>query len=212
MRALVNEAPEYVAEPRVRRARPGEAAAVAAILHRSAVDMYDRFSGGRERALHTLERAFHEPWNVASADAVWVVELDGRVAGAMSAFPVDQAAKRSHAFLRLALRASPPWRWPKTMRLFWLGGRASPSPPPAAFYIDALAIDPGFRRRGAARALLAEAERQARARRLRTVALDTTVDNAPARALYAGAGFDEVASRPPAHGLPGFIALLKRVD
>lgn len=195
--------------PRVRRAHPDEAEAIAAILHRSAVDMYDRFAGGRERALRTLQRAVREPGNVASAEVVWVAEVDGSVAGAMTAFPVREARRRSRAFLRLALGMAPPWHWPRALRLFWRGGRAAPGPPPRALYIDALAVDPNFRRRGAARALLAEAERQASSRGLPCVALDTTVDNRAGRALYASAGYSEVASRPPLPGLPAFLGLVR---
>ena len=80
---------------------------------------------------------------------------------------------------------------------------------PSAFYIDALAPGEEFRRRGAARALLAEAEREARRRRLPAIALDTTLDNAPARALSGREGYDEVAYQPPGRGLPGFVALVK---
>jgi ribosomal protein S18 acetylase RimI-like enzyme len=193
----------------VRKARPEDFARVARLLHHSAADMYDRFSGGRERALRALERSLAEPGNASSAEVVWVVTLGGQVAGAMAAFPVDDAAPRARAFLRLALRGAPPWRWPVALYLYWAGGRAAPSPPASAFYVDALATDPDFRRRGAARALLAEAERQARARGLPAVALDTTISNEPARALYASEGFDEVAYRPPGRGLPGFVALVK---
>jgi ribosomal protein S18 acetylase RimI-like enzyme len=193
----------------VRKARPEDFARVARLLHHSAADMYDRFSGGRERALRALERSLAEPGNASSAEVVWVVTLDGQVAGAMAAFPVDDAAPRARAFLRVALRGAPPWRWPVALYLYWAGGRAAPSPPASAFYVDALATDPDFRRRGAARALLAEAERQARARGLPAVALDTTISNEPARALYASEGFDEVAYRPPGRGLPGFVALVK---
>jgi ribosomal protein S18 acetylase RimI-like enzyme len=199
-------------EPLVRRPQREEAAAVASLLHASAAGMYDRFTGGRDRALRILERAFHEPGNSAGADTVWVAVLDGRVAAAMAAFPVDEALARSRAFLRLALRAAPFWRWPGALRLYWLGGRASPSPPPAAFYIDALATDAAYRRRGLARALLDEAERQARTRGLPAVALDTTLDNKPARSLYVNAGFDEVAYRPATRTLPGFVALVKPVE
>jgi ribosomal protein S18 acetylase RimI-like enzyme len=131
------------------------------------------------------------------------------VSGAMAAFPVDDAASRARAFLRIALQGAPPWRWPIALYLYWAGGRAAPSPPASAFYVDALATDPDFRRRGAARALLAAAEAEARARRLPAVALDTTMTNEPARALYASEGFDEVAYRPPGRGLPGFVALVK---
>jgi ribosomal protein S18 acetylase RimI-like enzyme len=173
--------------------------------------MYDRFAGGRERALGMLERAFGAPGNMASAECVWVVELDREPAGAMAAFPVEEAAGRSRAFLRIALRSSPIWRWPASLRLYQAGGRASPTPPPSAFYVDALATDARFRRSGAARALLAEAERQARERSLPCVALDTTIPNGVARALYARAGYEEVEERAPTHGLPGFVALVKRL-
>ena len=95
--------------------------------------------------------------------------------------------------------------------LFWAGAHATPSPPEETLYVDALAVDAGARRQGAARALLAEAEREARERGLPAVSLDTALDNKAARSLYLSAGFDEVAYRPPGRGLPGFVALVKRV-
>jgi ribosomal protein S18 acetylase RimI-like enzyme len=193
----------------VRRAEPADFPAVTRLLHRSAADMYDRFSGGRERALALLERSLGEPGNASSADVVWVAVLDGRVAAAMAAFPVSEAVARSRAFLRLALHVAPPRRWPAALYLYWAGGRASPTPPADALYVDALATDAAFQRRGAARALLAEAERQAHARGLPAVALDTTTANAPARALYAALGYREVAYRAAGRALPGFVALVK---
>jgi ribosomal protein S18 acetylase RimI-like enzyme len=196
---------------RIRKARQEDVAAVARLLFESAPDMYERFSGDRRRALATLERAFHETGNVASHEVVWLAELEGRVAAAMAAFPVAEAGERSHAYLKLTLGGTPFWRWPGTLRLYWAGGRASPRPPEDSLYIDALATDPALRRRGAAQALLEEAERQARLLSVPAVSLDTTMDNDAARALYAGAGFDEVAYRPASRRLPGFVALLKPV-
>jgi ribosomal protein S18 acetylase RimI-like enzyme len=193
----------------VRKARPEDFGAIARLLHLSAAEMYDRFSGGHERALRVLERSLGEPGNASSAEAIWLAEIDERPVAVMAAFPVDEAGDRSRAFLRLALRSSPPWRWPAALYLYWAGGRAAPTPPASAFYVDALATDPDFRRRGAARALLAEAELEARRRRLPAVALDTTIENAPARALYGREGYDEVAYQPPARGLAGFVALVK---
>jgi ribosomal protein S18 acetylase RimI-like enzyme len=198
--------------PEVRQPRAGEGSAVAHLLYLSGADMYDRLSGDRERALRVLARAFETPGTISSAECITVAELDGRIAAAMSAFPVDEAPARSRAFLHLALRASPLWRWPKILRLYRAGGRASPSPPASALYVDALATDERMRRRGAARALLAEAERQARAQNLPCVALDTTIPNEVARSLYAREGFDEVAYRPASRGLPGFVALVKKLD
>jgi ribosomal protein S18 acetylase RimI-like enzyme len=197
---------------RVRKARQDDMEAVARLLFESAPDMYMRFSAGRERAIATLERAFTEPGNVASGEVAWLAELNGRPAAAMAAFPVAEAALRSRAFLRRTLRGSPVWHWPSTLRLYWTGGRATPKPRERSFYVDALATDPAFRRRGAAQALLDEAERQARERGLPAVALDTSMNNEGARALYAVAGFDEVAYRAPGRGLPGFVGLVKPVD
>jgi GNAT superfamily N-acetyltransferase len=183
----------------------------ARLLHHSAAETYDRFAGGREPALRLLERSLAEPGTASSAEVVWVAEMDGTVAAAMAAFPVAEAVPRSRAFLVLTLRSTPAWRWPAALSLYWAAGRGAPGPPPAAFYVDALGTDPALRRRGAARALLAEAERQARARRLPAVALDTRVGNDAARALYASEGFDEVAQRAPTRRLPGFVALVKRL-
>lgn len=197
---------------RVRKARQEDLAAVSRLLFESAPDMYVRFSGGRERALAMLARAAGEPGNVASGEVAWVVEHEGQPVAAMTAFPLTEAATRSRAFLGLTLRGTPVWRWPSTLRLYWVGGHANPKPREDSLYVDALATDPAFRRRGAARALLEEAERQAREHRLPAVTLDTAMNNEGARALYAAVGFDEVAYRVPGHGLPGFVALLKLVD
>jgi ribosomal protein S18 acetylase RimI-like enzyme len=194
---------------RVRRAGLDDAQTVARLLHLSAADMYNRFAGGRERALRVLARSVCEPGNASSAEVVWLAELDGEVAGAMAAFPVDEGRSRSRAFLRLALRSAPPWRWPTALYLFWVGGRAAPSPPAAALYIDALATEPSKRRRGVARALLAAAVEEADERGLPAVALDTTMTNDTARRLYAAEGFEEMAYRPPGRGLPGFVGLVK---
>src|SRR5262245_1222585 len=196
-------------DPMVRRATLSDEDAVAGLLHESAAAMYNRFAGGPDRALKVLRRAFREPGTNAGAEVIWVAEIDGHVAAVAAAFPVEEAVSRGGAFLRLTLRSIPPWRWPGTLWLYWMGARATPSPPGQSFYIDALATDPELRRRGAARALLRSLEDLARRRGLPAVALDTGLDNEAARALYADAGFEEVAYRPPGRGLPGFVALVK---
>jgi ribosomal protein S18 acetylase RimI-like enzyme len=192
---------------RIREARQEDCAAVAALLHESSPRIYDRFAGSRERALRILEAAFAEPGTVASREVIRVLDLDGRpAAAAMAAFPIAEGPDRARGFIRLAIRRVPVWLWLRTLRLYSAGTRVARED---ALYIDALATDPGLRRRGAARALLEEAEREARERGLRAVTLDTTLDNEAARALYASAGFDEVAYRSPTRAMPGFVALLK---
>jgi ribosomal protein S18 acetylase RimI-like enzyme len=193
---------------RVREARQDDVAAVVGLLHESSPQIYDRFAGNRERALAILEEAFVTPGNVASREVVRVVELEGRPVAAMAAFPIADGPERARRFIRLAIRRVPVWLWLRTMRLYTAGTRVARED---ALYIDALATDPAVRRRGAARALLAEAEREAQARGLKAVTLDTTLDNDTARALYANAGFDEVAYRSATRALPGFVALVKPI-
>jgi ribosomal protein S18 acetylase RimI-like enzyme len=198
-----------VSEPVVRPARADDTAAVIPLLYESATGMYDRFAGGHARALEVIAAAVERPGNNASAEVVTVAELDGRVAGAMSAFPVAEAASRARGFLSVTLKTLPPWRWPPALWLYRAGADAAPAPPEATLYVDALAVDAAVRRRGVGLALLAGAEAEARRRGLPAVSLDTALDNKPARALYLDAGFGEVAYRPPARGLPGFVALVK---
>ena len=192
----------------VREARHDDVAAVAGLLHESSPRLYDHFAGNRDRALAILEEAYVRPGNVASREVIRVVELDGRPVAAMAVFPIAEGPERARGFIRLAIRRVPFWLWLRTLRLYRAGTRVARED---ALYIDALATDPAVRRRGAARALLAEAEREAEAHGLRAVTLDTTLDNDTARALYANAGFDEVAYRSATRALPGFVALVKQI-
>jgi ribosomal protein S18 acetylase RimI-like enzyme len=201
-----------VSEHVVRPARADDTAAVAPLLYESATGMYDRFAGGPARALSVIAAAVERPGTNASTEVVTVAELDGRVTGAMSSFPVSEAAARARAFLRVTLRELPPWRWPPALWLYRAGADAAPAPPEDTLYVDALAVDAGARRRGVGIALLAGAEAEARRRGLTAVSLDTALDNKPARALYLEAGFEEMAYRPAGRGLPGFVALVKPVS
>jgi ribosomal protein S18 acetylase RimI-like enzyme len=196
----------------IRQARGDDAAAVARLLYLSASGMYDRFAGGKERALRLLERSFGRPGTNASAETVWVAERDGRVAGAISAFPIREGERRGRALLRLTLATAPPWHWPAALGVYRLGSRLTPPAPPGAFYVDGLAIDPEHRRRGIARALLTAAERRARELRLPSLALDTSLDNAAARALYEGYGFESTREIQPGAGMPGFVGYVKPLE
>lgn len=197
--------------PHVRPYRDGDSRATAALLYDSSGGMYDRYAGSRELAERALRRALGSDGTAASADVVSIAELDGQAAGAMAAMPFAEWAPRAHAFLRVTLRSIPPWRWPTALWLYRASGRTSPEPPRSSLYVDSLATAPAYRRRGAASALLREAERLADERGLTHVALDSWAHNAGARALYASAGFEEVAHSPPVAGMPAGVSLLKRL-
>ncbi len=197
--------------PTVRPFAPGDESATVALLYESSGGMYDRFTGNRELAKRALAHALSSDETTASADVVWVAELDGATAGAMAAMPYREWTPRAHQFLRVTLQSIPVWRWPSTLWMYRSSGRMAPEPPGTALYIDSLATDERYRRRGVARALLDEAEATARAGGLRTLALDTGQENRAARSLYLDAGFEEVAYTPAAGALPGGVSLVKHL-
>ena len=190
---------------------PDDATAVAPILYESSGGLYDRYAGTRALAERAITRALAREGTTASADVVYVAELDGEVAGAMAAMPYPDWTPRAHAFLRVTLRSIPPWRWPRAIAVYRASGRVAPEPPRSCFYVDSLATAVRFRRRGVARALLEEAERRARELDMRYLALDTWIDNHAARSLYAGAGFQEVAQTRGQGLLPGGVSLIKEL-
>jgi ribosomal protein S18 acetylase RimI-like enzyme len=196
----------------VRPAGPEDADAVAHLSYATSPETWDRFLGNREHALSVIRRAFHDTRTDLNRQTVLVAELDGEPAGALACFPVEEGWRRGNALLRLALSRTAPWRWPAMLHFFWFARKASPPPPPASLYVDALATEERFRRRGVATALLEAAERRAGDLGLRLISLDTEVPNAPARSLYRGAGFSEDGETAPKHGFPGYVLYVKRLD
>lgn len=200
------------AEPvRVRPCQDGDAAAVAPILYESSGGLYDRYAGSRALAERAITRALGVEGTTASAEVVYVADIDGRVAGAMAAMAYSEWTPRAQAFLRVTLRSIPFWRWPAAIGTYRASARAGPVPPDASLYVDSLATAAEFRRRGVARALLEEAERVARGLGLRYVALDTWADNRPALALYAGMGFQEISRTRGRGVLPGGVSMMKEL-
>jgi ribosomal protein S18 acetylase RimI-like enzyme len=197
--------------PLIRPAAREDADSVARLLYETATGLYDVYAGGSRRALRILRAAYCRAGNSASQEIVSVAEIEGEVAGAVATFPVTEGDRRASRFLRVTLARTPPWRWPRAISLFHRGADLTPVPPPQSLYVDALATDARFRRRGVARALLEEAERQATAGGLRHVALDTAATNAAAQALYEAAGFRVTERRPASGPMPGIIGYARSV-
>jgi ribosomal protein S18 acetylase RimI-like enzyme len=198
-------------ERTVRAPEPEEARAVAELLYLSSPGGFDFFGGGRRGGLRLIETAFVKPDTDSSREVVTVVEIEGRLAGAMAAFPQSEAETRRWGLVRHALRRRAPWHWPAIRRMGREGASATPKAPEDAFYIDALATSPDFRRRGVARALLEEAERRARAAGLPWLALDTTAANEGARRLYESYGFEVGEERPARPPIPALVGYVKRL-
>jgi ribosomal protein S18 acetylase RimI-like enzyme len=176
---------------------------LAPLLHLPAERMYEQIARGRGQAMRMIETELR----AGMLDATWVAELDGAVAGAMVAYPYREDGARARSLLLIATRRSPLWRWPGIARVFWRGHRHAPGHPPDSLYVDALAVDTRFRRRGVALALLEHAASTAATRGLSGVSLDTAETNEAAVALYRRAGFevaDVIPARPPVPAILAF--------
>jgi ribosomal protein S18 acetylase RimI-like enzyme len=198
----------------VRPARPEDPCVP--LLYESAKPYYDAYAGGQRRALALLRAVFPRPGHAASYELCRVAVAGEQLVGLLAGFPVADGDRLARRFVALTIPRLPPWRWPGTLRHLKAAGTLSPHPPLHAYYVDALAVDAGWRRRGVARRLLEEAEDEAARAGLRGVALDTGLANAPARALYAAYGFDERDVRRAADdkiaravGGPGFVSYFK---
>jgi ribosomal protein S18 acetylase RimI-like enzyme len=199
----------------VRPARPGDRAGPR-LLYLSAQPYYDAYTGSADRSRRMLEALWPKHGHTAGHDLCRVVDLDGEVAGAMVGFPAAEGDALARRFLTVSLLRLPVWRWPRVVRHLRASAEVMPVPPHRSFYIDALAVDPGFRRRGVATALLADAEELAARHGLEGVALDTGLTNEDAQALYEASGFTARGERraPDARvaaaiGGPGFISYYK---
>jgi ribosomal protein S18 acetylase RimI-like enzyme len=187
-----------------------------ALLYASAKPYYDAYAGSEARARAMLAAVYRRTGHAASYEVCSVVDLDGDLAGVIAWFPVAEGDRRARRFVALTVPRVPPWRWPALLRHLRAAGLVSPNPPGSTLYVDALAVAPGFRRRGVASALLAGAEQAAAAAGLDGVALDTGLHNEPARSLYEHAGYRqrEIRRAPSqavaaAIGGPGFVGYFK---
>ena len=200
----------------VRPATPGDLAVP--LLFESAKPYYTAYAGSEKRALALLDAVFKEPTHAASYDCCTVAYVDTELVGVVAGFPVTSGDRLSRRFIQLTLPKLPPWRWWGTFRHLRAAGNVAPAPPPDAYYVDALAVASGWRRRGIAHQLLDVAHEQARRAGLPCLALDTGLQNTGARRLYEAYGFGErEIRRAPnnrtarALGGPGFVGYLKAV-
>lgn len=197
--------------PLICPARDGDAAAVARLIYLTSPPGYRLFGGDEERALRLIEAAFATPGTDCSREVITLAELDGEVAGAMAAFPTPEGDERRRRFVRLALRRRPLWRRPRIALMARHGANHDPTPPDDSLYIDSLATAARFRRRGAAAALLGEAERIARELGLTSISLDTRAANSGARALYEREGYEVSAEIPASRAIPALVAYVKKL-
>src|SRR4051794_39369636 len=127
------------------------------LLFESARPYYTAYAGNEQRALALLHAVYPVRDHAASYDRCRIAMAGEEVVGVVAGFPIGDADRLSRRFVQLTLPKLPPWRWPGTFRHLRAAGGVAPSAPPDAYYVDALAVAPDWRRRGVARRLLDEA-------------------------------------------------------
>jgi ribosomal protein S18 acetylase RimI-like enzyme len=188
------------------------------LLFESAKPYYTAYAGSEKRAVKLLEGVYGERGHAASYECCRVALAGDELVGVVAGFPVAHGDQLSRRFVQLTFPRLPLWRWPGTFRHLRAAGNVSPNPPVDAYYVDALAVAPDWRRKGVAQQLLDDAQLEASRAGLSALALDTGLHNRPARALYEAYGFGErEIRRAPndrtarALGGPGFVGYLKAV-
>jgi ribosomal protein S18 acetylase RimI-like enzyme len=171
----------------VRDARPEDADAVAAIVADGLAAKYRPALGSA--AAQAIAALVRHDLEAGAGSRHLVAELDGRIAGAVHLVTGGPPAGVMSTLVRAvgwrtALRAA-------LVLSLLAHGRIRPD----EAYLDELAVAGWARRRGVGRALLEACAHEGRRAGRRRLTLWVTTDNAPARALYAAAGFEETRRR-----------------
>jgi aminoglycoside 6'-N-acetyltransferase I len=103
-------------------------------------------------------------------------------------YMADALARGHHVRLAFASDGSATGFVEASKRVDYVNGTSSS---PVAF-LEGLYVEPGSRRKGVARALVADVERWALAQRCRELASDSPLENAAAHAVHRALGFEEM--------------------
>lgn len=168
------------------------------------------------RALKALQSFFEHPKNRFSHTLTQVAEVDGQIAGLLLAYPSDQDLILTLPLAGLILKEY------GLAGALSVGGRGislsgGKEHGRGEYYIAHVATQPQFRRRGAATALLQQAETQARERGLAKCSLIVDIGNENARLLYARQGYKvvETVNMPKLekkYGTLGYLRMVKRLQ
>ena len=179
--------------PTLRRSVPGDSHSASPLILEAASSLEVVF-GNRGEALHAIDHAFRADRTEMSHRFGMVAEEDGDIVGLVTAFP-----GRLYGSLKLGTgvvlaRAADKRHIAAVVRRGRVLERLLPTPPKDMLYVSVLGVNEGARRRGVASALLQRVV-DAAPRFGRGVAIDTGIENEPARALYERHGFRVVSMR-----------------
>jgi len=203
-------------DPRIRPARPEDVEAAVPLIYSSGPEAFDFVFSHRSRvdAHGFIAHGFASGWGEFSWRYHRVVEVGGEVVGTAVGYT---GAEARH------------FMWPAIAHIFRCYGPAGGArvilrglqiervvvPPRRAdlFYIGNLAIAPHLRGRGLGQRLLEHMHHEARSRGARLTALDVSVENPRAEALYARLGYEVVGEMPSTlRNAAGYVPPHRRME
>lgn len=158
-----------------------------------------------------FEAVFPLPETPYSCDSGIVAVRDGVVVGLALAAPAREVQRGWPVLGRQMIRRrgiSVLW---KMLPVMWDLHGSTTTPPPDAYYLSILSVRADCRGQGIGGLLLSEVCRRADAEKFPATFLHAEIDNAGARRLYAGHGFETAAEHPTPRaarwGVTGFATL-----
>jgi ribosomal protein S18 acetylase RimI-like enzyme len=203
----------------IRHAIPEDAAVAAELIAMTmgAFGDQDLGFGDHDRLLQILRRFFILRFSRFSHDSAWIACVNERPAGLLLGFPTSEYFRRNAV---VAWQVWGVYGLVDAFRLIGLSAQLAQTKETERneFYIDHIAVLPGFQRQGIGRELMAWAVKLAVQNDLCCLSLIVERGNEPAHALYRSVGFQIVESHPVSQDYqkrfhtPGFDRMVKVLD
>ncbi len=202
----------------LRPATPDDADPAADLIYETALTLGNYVFGqtGRAGTVRVLAILFREKGHLFSYQFSTLAVMGEEVVGIAQSYPADELWKAGARLVRACAKC---FGLGAAIRMAWRSYPLAfePDAKPGEFYVGTLAVDPTHRNRGIGRALLMDAERQARKRGLPVCSLSVMLHNADALRFYKRAGFREdlryeTRLRAPGVQYTGFYRMIKPVS
>jgi ribosomal protein S18 acetylase RimI-like enzyme len=210
--------PQNLTTLSLRPATPADAEKAAALIYETTGTLGDYLFGQSNRAdtIRVLAVLFREPDHLLSFQTSMLAEMGGEILGIAQAHPGADLMKVN---IRLARACAKRFGNGAALRLAWRGLPLmfEPDAEPGEFYVETLAVAPGYRNRGIGRVLLKDVERRARNLKYPVCSLSVMLQNTDALRFYQRVGYRadrKVITRLRAAGVQynGFYRMVKQLD
>jgi ribosomal protein S18 acetylase RimI-like enzyme len=201
----------------LRPAVPFDANAASALIYETMPTLGEYLFGqpDAEGTIRVLAVLFREPGHLLSYQFSTLAEAAGKIVGIAQSLPSADLAKATARMVRVCGKC---FGLRSALRLAWRGFPLAfePDAEPGEWYVNTLAVASSRRNRGVGRALLENAERQARERSLPVCSLSVMLHNTGAKKFYEQVGYRAVRKhisrfRSPGVKYTGFYRMIKPV-